>query len=144
MVYLRENHRRNCLYWSFRVYVGLMEVKVLTTLWLYFGKWGHRCSQRGHLTCFRPYSRYCQFFGSSPCRRSSFLYRSLNAHRSAISSIHDTVDRYEVCKHPPSWRVPTMPDPCFQDTFLVCTCSCWALVSMNNHLCGLVRINSRL
>lgn len=48
-----------------------------------------------------------------------YQYRSLNAYRSAISSVHEKVDGYEVGQHPMVTKGLSIPQPRYTETWNV-------------------------
>jgi len=68
-----------------------------------FGKWVGWCSQRHSDPVSGPISEVVNF--PAHLFKEGYQYRSLNAYRSAISSVHEKVDEYEVGQHPLVFRV---------------------------------------
>ena len=64
----------------------------------HFGKWACWCSERGHNPVSGPIANVANFLAH--LHEEGYQSRSLNAYRSAISSVHDTVDGVEVGKRP--------------------------------------------
>ena len=60
-----------------------------------FGKWHRWCSSRGSDPFSGPVKEVVNFLA-----QGGYQYRSLNSYRSAISSVHETVDGYAVGQHP--------------------------------------------
>ncbi len=63
-----------------------------------FGKWVSWCSERGSDPISGPIGDVVNFLAS--LYHQGYQYRSLNAYRSAISSVHEKTDGYEVGQHP--------------------------------------------
>ena len=63
-----------------------------------FGKWARWCSERGRDPVSGPIADIANFLAY--LHEEGYQSRSLNAYRSAISSVHDSVDGVEVGKHP--------------------------------------------
>ena len=59
----------------------------------HFGKWARCCSERGRNLVSGPIADVAYFL-------ANLHDRSLNAYRSAISAVHDTVNGMEVGKYP--------------------------------------------
>ena len=63
-----------------------------------FRKWASWCSERNRNPVSGPIADVANFLAF--LHKEGYKSRSLNAYRSAISSVHDTVDGVEVGKHP--------------------------------------------
>ena len=63
-----------------------------------FGKWARWCSERGRDLISGPIADIANFLAN--LHEESYQSQSLNAYRSAISSVHHTLDGVEVGKHP--------------------------------------------
>ena len=63
-----------------------------------FGKWVDWCNQRHSDPVSGPISEVVNFLAH--LFKEGYQYRSLNAYRSAISSVHEKADGYEVGQHP--------------------------------------------
>ena len=63
-----------------------------------FRKWASWCSERSRNPVSGPIADVANFLAH--LHEEGYQSRSLNAYRSAISSVHDTVDGVEVGKHP--------------------------------------------
>ena len=64
----------------------------------HFDKWTRWCSEWGRNPILGPIADVANFLAH--LHEEGYQSRSLNAYRSAISSVHDTVDGVEVGKHP--------------------------------------------
>ena len=64
----------------------------------HFGKWTRWCSEWGRNPVSGPIADVANFLAH--LHEEGYQSRPLNAYRSAISSVHDTVDGVEVGKHP--------------------------------------------
>ena len=63
-----------------------------------FGRWNHWCSQRGSDPFSGPVSEVANFLAS--LYQDGYQYNSVNAYRSAISSVHEKVKGVPVGQHP--------------------------------------------
>ena len=63
-----------------------------------FGRWNRWCSERGSDPFFGPVSDVANFLAS--LHQEGYQYNSLNAYRSAISSVHERVDGVPIGQHP--------------------------------------------
>ena len=63
-----------------------------------FRRWASWCSERNHNPILGPVADVANFLAY--LHKEGYQSRSLNAYRSAISSIHDAVDGMDVGKHP--------------------------------------------
>ena len=59
-----------------------------------FGRWHRWCNERGSDPFSGPVSEVAYLYGEG------YQYNSVNAYRSAISSVHDKVDEVDVGQHP--------------------------------------------
>ena len=76
-----------------------------------FRKWLSWCNERNSDPVSGPIGEVVNFLAD--LFKKGYQYRSLNAYRSAISSVHDKADGYEVGQHPlvtRLLRVPTISD----------------------------------
>ena len=86
-----------------------------------FKKWAGWCCERSSDPVSRPISEVVNFLAH--LFKEGYQYRSLNAYRSAISSVHERVDGCEVGKHPLVSRVLKgafnlqPPQPCYVTTW---------------------------
>ena len=67
------------------------------------GKWVDWCNQRHSDPVSGPISKVVNFLAH--LFKEGYQYRSLNAYRSAISSVHEKTDGYEVGQHPLVFRL---------------------------------------
>ena len=99
MAYLREKYRRERL--SEEATTLLLKSRRVKTNKSYdslFSKWNSWCSGRGSDPFSGPVSEVVNFLAqlfAEGCK-----YNSLNCYRSAISSVHERVDGYDVGQHP--------------------------------------------
>ena len=63
-----------------------------------FGRWNHRCTEQGSNPFSGPVSEVANFLAT--LYQEGYQYNSVNAYRSAISSVHEKVDGVPVGQHP--------------------------------------------
>ena len=63
-----------------------------------FGRWNRWCTERGSNPFSGPVSEVANFLAT--LYQESYQYNSVNAYRSAISSVHEKVDGVPVGQHP--------------------------------------------
>ena len=96
---LRERYRNNCLSSeTSKLMLASWRTKSSQSYDSLFGKWARWCAERDHNPISGPVADTANFLAH--LHEAGYQSRSLNAYRSAISSVHDTVDGVEVGKHP--------------------------------------------
>ena len=99
MACLRERYRDSCLSTeASELMLASWRTKSSQSYESLFGKWARWCAERGRNPISGPIADIANFLAH--LHEAGYQSRSLNAYRSAISSVHDTVDGVEVGKHP--------------------------------------------
>ena len=99
MAYLRERYRECKLSsGASELLIASWRQKSAKSYDTLFRKWLCWCSERGSDPISGPIDEVANFLAS--LFKEGYQYRSLNAYRSAISSVHEKIDGYEVGQHP--------------------------------------------
>ena len=102
-----------------------------------FGKWVRWCNQRNTNPISGSINEVVNFLAD--LFQQGYQYRSLNAYRSAISSVHETIDGYEVGRHPLVTRLikgafhERPPQPKYTTTWDVATVTAYLESLGENH-----------
>ena len=99
MGYLRQRFRtQNLSAGASRLLLSSWRQKTAKSYDSLFNKWVHWCNERNSDPVSGDINEVIKFLAA--LYDEGYQYRSLNAYRSAISSVHEKIDGYDVGQHP--------------------------------------------